>query len=109
MRWVLGGPLSPLTGVPSSSPVAAEGDTASHSISDDEDFDEFARMLEESLARGKSPEEEGIAANTTTSPPSGPSCLDVEAKGDTPEPYSITDDEFAQMLEESLARGKMPE
>ncbi|GLI73455.1 hypothetical protein PoHVEF18_001673 [Penicillium ochrochloron] len=109
VRWVLGGPLSPLTGVPSSSPVAAEGDTASHSISDDEDFDEFARMLEESLSRGKTPEEEGIAANTTTSPPSGRSCLDVEAKGDPPEPYSITDDEFAQMLEESLARGKTPE
>lgn len=66
-------------------------------------------MLEESLARGKTPEEEGVAANTTTSPPSGPSCSVVEAKGDTSPPYSITDEEFAQMLEEALTRGKTPE
>jgi CRP-like cAMP-binding protein len=54
--------LSPLTGVPSSSAVVAKGDTSPYSITDDE----FAQMLEESLARGKTPEEEGIAANTTT-------------------------------------------
>ncbi|KAF3385613.1 hypothetical protein F1880_002157 [Penicillium rolfsii] len=87
VRWVLGGPLSPLTGVSSSPPVVAEA------RADDPTDDEFARMLEESLARGKTPEDKGIAAKTTIPLPSGPSCLDVEAKGDIPEPYSIVDDE----------------
>jgi flagellar basal body rod protein FlgB len=91
--------------VPSSSPVVAKSDTPPYSITDDE----FAQMLEESLARSKTPKGEGIAANTTTSPPSGPSCSGVEVKGDTPAPYSITNDEFVQMLEESLAGGKTPD
>ena len=67
MRWALGGPLTPLTGAPSSSAAVANGQTPAYSITDDE----LARQLEESLARGKSPEMDGAAANTTTSPPRG--------------------------------------
>lgn len=58
------------------------------------------------MARDKTPDEEGVAANTTTSPPEGSSATVVDAKGDTSPPYHITEDEFAKMMEESLARGK---
>ncbi|KAJ5370297.1 uncharacterized protein N7496_006389 [Penicillium cataractarum] len=102
VRWALGGPLTPLTGAPSSSAVVAKGGTPPYSITDDE----FARQLEEAMARGKTPEKDGVAANTTTSPPEGSSASVVEAKGDTSPPYHITDDEFVQLMEESLARGK---
>jgi hypothetical protein len=43
-----------------------------------------------------------------TSLTGAPSSSGVVVKGDTP-PYSITDEEFAQVLEEALARGKTPE
>jgi hypothetical protein len=62
-------------------------------------------MLEEAF---ETPEEDGVVANTTTpSPPA--SAPSVVPKGDTPPNYSITEDEFAQMLEEAFARGQTPE
>lgn len=56
-------------------------------------------MLEEAF---ETPEEDGVGTNTTTpSPPAGPHS--VVPNGDTPPHYSITEDEFDQMLEEAFA------
>lgn len=49
-------------------------------------------------------------ANTSTAAPQAVTESDTVANGENPpESYSITDDEFAAMLEDALARGKTPE